>query len=314
MSEAPVAAAIQATAQEAGFKVFVGNLSTQTKDEQLSQAFAGVGSITKAEVIHRHKRHMGYGFVTFAAQEDAIKAVSTLDKTEIDGRPINVELAKPPTAARVAKEAAAEAATGEEGEIKAKKPRNKRRNNKGPRKPRTDGETEEAGDAPAAEGEKPTSAEDGEAAATNGGARRRQPRRRGPKKENGEEATTNGNGEAAPRAPRAPRKTGPPTGELSKTLLFVHNLAFSVTDEALKAVFADFKVASARVIYRKRGPGAGRSKGFGFVDFESESEQQAALAKLNGKEVEGREITLKVAVNPEAKEEGEVEATPAPAA
>lgn len=43
-----------------------------------------------------------------------------------------------------------------------------------------------------------------------------------------------------------------------------------MTDESLKSIFADYKVASARVVVKKFGPGEGRSKGFGFVDFETE--------------------------------------------
>ncbi len=122
---------------------------------------------------------------------------------------------------------------------------------------------------------------------------------------------------AAARKPRAPRakkpkdpnavpglRRGPPTGEPSKTLLFVANLAFAVDDAALKEVFAAYNVASARVVTKKVGPSEGRSKGFGFVDFASEEEQQKALNEVQGKEVEGRAVQLKVAVSPaENKEE-----------
>ena len=51
------------------------------------------------------------------------------------------------------------------------------------------------------------------------------------------------------------------------------------------------------MVVKKFGVGAGRSKGFGFVDFASEAEQQRALGQTF--EVEGREIALKVAINPE---------------
>ncbi|KAK4698772.1 hypothetical protein P7C70_g7496, partial [Phenoliferia sp. Uapishka_3] len=307
---APVAEAIQATAQEVGYKCFVGNLAFSTKDEQLTEIFGAVGKITNAQIINRGTRSLGYGFVTFAEEADALKAISTLDKSEIAGRQINVELAKPPTATpagRAPREAAqaavnSNAVTTEEGvdgaaAPKARKPRAKRP--KGPRKPRADGETEEAGDAPAevkdVTAQLAATTLDGEGAA-NGRARGG---RRGAR-------TAPDGTSAAPRAPRAPH--GPPTGEPSKTLLFVSNLAFSVTDETLKTFFADFKVKTARVVTKKFGPGEGRSKGFGFVDLESEADQQAALA-LSGSELDGRQITLKVAINPEEKkEEAAVEA------
>lgn len=103
----------------------------------------------------------------------------------------------------------------------------------------------------------------------------------------------------------APVRRGPPTGEQSKTLLFVANLPFSVNDESLAAVFADYKLVSARVVTKKFGPGEGRSKGFGFVDFENEAEQVRALEKEPGFSVEGRDITLKIAIAEEKTEEPE---------
>jgi RNA recognition motif-containing protein len=106
----------------------------------------------------------------------------------------------------------------------------------------------------------------------------------------------------APRAPRAPREA--PTGEPSKTLLFVANLPFTLDDEGLEKVFTDagVKVATARIVKRKFG--IKRSKGFGFVDTVSETEQQKGLA-ADGTEVEGRAIAVKVALNSQQEPEGE---------
>lgn len=41
---------------------------------------------------------------------------------------------------------------------------------------------------------------------------------------------------------------------------------------------------------------SGKSKGFGFVEFENEGDQQKALAAINNKEIEGRELVVKVAL------------------
>lgn len=53
-------------------------------------------------------------------------------------------------------------------------------------------------------------------------------------------------------------------------------------------MFDGYKVKSAHVVTRKRGPVTGLSKGFGFVDLEDEAEQKKVLEAFNGKEVDGR--------------------------
>jgi RNA recognition motif-containing protein len=72
--------------------------------------------------------------------------------------------------------------------------------------------------------------------------------------------------------------------------LYVGNLAYSVDDSALQQLFAGFgTVASAKVIMDRD---SGRSKGFGFVEMGSDQEAQAAISAMNGKEVEGRALTV----------------------
>ena len=72
--------------------------------------------------------------------------------------------------------------------------------------------------------------------------------------------------------------------------LFVGGLPFSTTDEELKELFAAHgSVASATVV---RDRDSGRSKGFGFVEFENDDEGKAAEQALNGSEVGGRSISV----------------------
>ena len=72
--------------------------------------------------------------------------------------------------------------------------------------------------------------------------------------------------------------------------LYVGNLDYGVTDSALEQMFATHgTVESARVIMDRD---TGRSKGFGFVEMGSDQEAQAAIAALNGKEVDGRSLTV----------------------
>lgn len=75
--------------------------------------------------------------------------------------------------------------------------------------------------------------------------------------------------------------------------LFVGNLAYATTDESLEAHFASIgTVKSARVITDRE---TGRSRGFGFVEFEDEANNQKAVDALNGKDLDGREINVSIA-------------------
>jgi RNA recognition motif-containing protein len=72
--------------------------------------------------------------------------------------------------------------------------------------------------------------------------------------------------------------------------LYVGNLTYGVTDSSLQQLFAAHgTVQSAQVIMDRD---TGRSKGFGFVEMASDQEAQAAIAALNGKDVEGRALNV----------------------
>jgi len=72
--------------------------------------------------------------------------------------------------------------------------------------------------------------------------------------------------------------------------LYVGNLAFTVTESALKELFAAHgEVRSAQIIMDRD---TGRSKGFGFVEMGSDQAAQAAIQALNLKEVDGRALTV----------------------
>src|SRR5438477_500603 len=72
--------------------------------------------------------------------------------------------------------------------------------------------------------------------------------------------------------------------------LYVGNLTYEVTDSTLEKMFAAHgTVQSAQVIMDRD---TGRSKGFGFVEMGSDQEAQTAIQALNGKEVEGRSLTV----------------------
>lgn len=72
--------------------------------------------------------------------------------------------------------------------------------------------------------------------------------------------------------------------------LYVGGLAYSVTEQELESVFAEYgKVASVAVI---KDRDSGQSKGFGFIEMANDAEAKAAMVALNGKDVSGRSIMV----------------------
>lgn len=74
------------------------------------------------------------------------------------------------------------------------------------------------------------------------------------------------------------------------TKLFVGSLAWATNDKSMSDHFASCgNVLSAKVVIDKM---TGRSKGFGFVEYENDADAQTAVNKLNGSELDGRQITV----------------------
>ena len=77
-------------------RLFVGGLSWGTTDEGLKKAFESYGEIMEAKVITERDsgRSRGFGFVTFARDEDAKTAISKMQNTSLDGRTLTVNEAQ----------------------------------------------------------------------------------------------------------------------------------------------------------------------------------------------------------------------------
>ena len=78
-------------------KIYVGNLSFQTTESDINQAFAGYGPVESVSIITDRDtgRSKGFGFVEMADQADANKAISALNGTEMGGRSLTVNEARP---------------------------------------------------------------------------------------------------------------------------------------------------------------------------------------------------------------------------
>lgn len=247
-------------------KVFVGNLAFSTKEPELAAAFAAAGKVIGANIITRGPRSLGYGFVEMESEEDAKKAVEIMNKKDVNGRQINVEIAKPQ------EETKPNTQQGENGSKEEKR-----------RRPRRRVPGRRPGAAPESASEEGQGQPQGE-----GEALKRRPKRRAPRG-------------AAPK--RVSEEGAAANREESKTTLFVANLPFGLDDEAFAKVVGELgiKAKTAHVVKKRNG----RSKGYGFVEFETEADQRKALEGLNKKSVEGRELSVKIALTERPAPEGE---------
>lgn len=78
-------------------KLFVGSLPWAVDDNRLGQIFSAVGTVVSATVIMDRQtgRSKGFGFVEMSTEEEAQKAVTELNDSEIEGRKIVVNIARP---------------------------------------------------------------------------------------------------------------------------------------------------------------------------------------------------------------------------
>ncbi|KAI1069126.1 hypothetical protein LB507_006317, partial [Fusarium sp. FIESC RH6] len=76
-------------------KLYVGNLSWNTTDDTLRSTFSEFGEVTDSIIMRDREtgRARGFGFVTFASEEQATAAVNALNEQELDGRRIRVNVA-----------------------------------------------------------------------------------------------------------------------------------------------------------------------------------------------------------------------------
>ena len=78
-------------------KLFVGNLSFNTTENDLQDAFAAHGTVLEANLMMDRMtgRPRGFGFITMSTPDEAQKAIAALNGKEVDGRALTVNVAKP---------------------------------------------------------------------------------------------------------------------------------------------------------------------------------------------------------------------------
>jgi len=295
-----------------GRRLYIGNLAYATTEEDLNAFFKGyLVESSSIPTNPRTSRPVGYAFVDLSTATEAQRAISELSGKEILSRKVSVQLArKPETLAEKAEAAASggEGVSGGEGHRRRNSGRGRgrgrgrggRTGRGGRRQATTDGAT------PAEPQAQAVPLTDTTAEAIN--------------QQNKQEETPR---EAKPRAPRTqnqkPKQRGPPEdGIPSKTKVMVANLPYDLSEETLKQLFVDYNPTAAKIALRpiprfmvkklqaRNEPRKGR--GFGFVTLESEEMQQKAVQEMNGREIEGREIAVKVAIDSPGKEDADPEA------
>ncbi|KAF2721727.1 RNA-binding domain-containing protein [Polychaeton citri CBS 116435] len=292
--------AVIASAAE-GRRLYIGNLAYATTEGELKEFFKDyLVETTSIPTNPRTTRPVGYAFVDVSTPSEAERAISELNGKTIMDRKVSVQLARKPEPAEE------KVIEGGEGTKRRSSQRGRGRGRgrggratRGGRRGKKDGQlngTEEVNGTPTnvpgqAAGLTDTT---NEALTTEPG--------------------TEGDLSGKSKAQRPRKQRGPPEdGVASKTKIMVANLPYDLSEEKLLELFAEYNPTSAKIALRpipkfmvrklqaRNEPRKGR--GFGFVTLASEELQQKACADMNGKEIEGREIAVKVAIDSPGKED-----------
>lgn len=79
------------------FQIYVGNLSYKTREDDLRELFEKYGEVTSVKIVEDRVtgRSKGFGFVEMQDRDEGEKAIEALDGSEVEGRNIRVNVARP---------------------------------------------------------------------------------------------------------------------------------------------------------------------------------------------------------------------------
>ncbi|KAJ5360599.1 Nucleotide-binding alpha-beta plait [Penicillium concentricum] len=315
------AADAAAASADEGRRLYIGNLAYATTEEELKEFFkAYTIETTSIPVNPRTNRPVGYAFVDIATAAEASAAIEALSGKEILQRKVSVQLARKPEPAE-AKEGAASGGEGAEGR--------KRAGGRGRGRGRARGRGGRTGRSRAVCAQSLSLLKSAHIDTLKWMLTL-------PKAQDGQEATTEAVVGETPlaettndkdtasktsetRAARPQKQRGPPEdGIPSKTKVMVANLPYDLTEDKLKEIFAAYEPVSAKVALRpiprfmikklQARNERRKTRGFGFVNLASEALQAKAVSEMNGKDIDGRVIAVKVAIDSPGKEDDDVNA------
>jgi RNA recognition motif-containing protein len=271
----------------------------------------------------RTSRPVGYAFVDLSTPTEAERAITDLNGQTILERKVSIQLARKPETHAEGATSGGEGTSGNEtrrrgshrgrGRGRGRGGRAGRGDRTSAREPATNGNETATNGAAAVAAAAPTnvSSQVLPLIETTNGTLTAQ--------KDAEGAATEADKNAKPRSPRERKQRGPPEdGVPSKTKVMVANLPYDLREDRLLEIFKDYSPSSAKIALRPiprfmikklqaRGE-ARKGRGFGFVTLASEELQLKACTEMNGKEIEGREIAVKVAIDSPGKEDDHLDA------
>lgn len=297
--------AVIASAAE-GRRLYIGNLAYATTEGELKEFFKDyLVESTSIPTNPRTTRPVGYAFVDLSTPSEAERAIAELNGKAILDRKVSIQLARKPEAHGEGAASGGEGANGNGNNRRRTSTRGRGRGRGRGGRAARGGRSDEA--QPSKEDgatETPAAADPAASAPTNGAEGT---------------ITVNPSKTGKTHVQRERKQRGPPEdGVPSKTKVMVANLPYDLREEKLLEIFKDYQPQSAKIALRpiprfmvkklqaRNEPRKGR--GFGFVTLASEELQQKACTEMNGKEIEGREIAVKVAIDSPGKEDEALDA------
>lgn len=262
-------------------RIYVGNVDFSATEEELKDFFQGLNVVSveiPSKTLSRGNKsfvkRLGFGFVQFASDADAEKAIAEFNGKEFKSRHMYAKKALPP-ATEEEKQKKAEAFFAKREALKAKKEAKKETKKQSKKEAK-----KEAGESKKNDKESPET----------------------PSKSPELEAKAEGE---VIRKEKDLSKT--PEGTKSKDTVFITNLEYRVTLSALTRIFKDLELVWVHVPTKrvpqhvlKKFKAKNKplfNKGYAFAKFASEENQQKAIAEFNGHEIHGRAILVEAAVD-----------------
>jgi len=291
------------TTTSGGNKVFVGNLAYETTEDDLKTTFEKAGKVVDSTIVRRGNRSKGFGFVEFSTEEEAQKAVELFDKQDLNDRPINVQVSTS-TGTKVGNNRSND---NDGGYYRDNNYRNNNyRNNYRDNNYRDNNYRDNSDNYRDNRGVGRRGGNFGRRSPNfdNGSGQRRVYFLKNNRYDDNYNSNRRGNNNGRRNynnnynRPRNNNNRSDVEKVESLTTIFVANLPYDVDDEQLITLFEKCGAIKTAHVVKNRG----KSKGYGFVEFEDNDGQKKALTEMDNFQIvykngEERNLSVKVAMS-----------------